>query len=182
MVRCAAPGRRHEAGDAPAARRHGHRGERHSEPSGYSDVAQLRRHGAALQPIRRWRCVEGQEGSCHRLRQQRPRYRAGPSLERGQGHARSAQLDLDRQCRAERATALCALWRRTSSGGLRPHHDFHPAFAGTQEPHPAHRASQETGPGTARWARARRLQARFREDGTGWQLLSPCRGITSHRR
>ena len=72
MVRYAASGGRHEARDAPAARRHGHRSERHSEPSGYSDVAQLRRHHSALQPVRRRRSVERQESPCHRLRQQRP--------------------------------------------------------------------------------------------------------------
>ena len=52
MVGDAASGGRHDAGDAPAARRHGDRRERHSEPSGYSDLAQLRRHDSALQPIR----------------------------------------------------------------------------------------------------------------------------------
>ena len=69
MVRRAPPRRRHEAGDAPATCRHGHRSQRYSEPSGYSDVAQLRRHGSALQPIQRRRGVEGQESSCRRLRQ-----------------------------------------------------------------------------------------------------------------
>jgi hypothetical protein len=42
---------RHEAGDAPAARRHGHRSQRYSKPSGYSDFAQLRRHDSALNCI-----------------------------------------------------------------------------------------------------------------------------------
>ncbi len=59
MVGRAAPRRRHEARDASAARRHGHRRQRHSEPSGYSDVAQFRRHGPALQPVRRRRAWRG---------------------------------------------------------------------------------------------------------------------------
>src|SRR5438128_1241602 len=72
MVRCAASGRRHAAADAPAPRRDGHRRERHSEPSGYSELAQLRRYSSALQSIRRRRGMEGQERSRHRLGQQRP--------------------------------------------------------------------------------------------------------------
>ena len=72
VVRYAAACGRHAAGDAPAAHRHGHRRERHSEPSGYSDVAQLPRHHSAFQPVRRQRSMAGQEGPCHRLRHQRP--------------------------------------------------------------------------------------------------------------
>ena len=52
VVRYAAACGRHAAGDASAAHRHGHRSERHSEPSGYSDVAQLPRHHSAFQPVR----------------------------------------------------------------------------------------------------------------------------------
>ena len=72
MVRRATSGGRDEAGDASATRRDGHRSQRHSEPSGYPDVAELRRQGSALQPIRRRRSMEGQERPCHRHRQQRP--------------------------------------------------------------------------------------------------------------
>ncbi len=51
LVRRAASGGRHHTGDAPAARRHGDRGERGPEPPGDSQPAELRRHGPALQRV-----------------------------------------------------------------------------------------------------------------------------------
>ena len=76
------------------------------------DIPTLRNFGGTVLHSSQYddgEALEGQESSGHRLRQQRPRYCAGPALERGKGHARSTQLDADRQCRAERATALRAL-------------------------------------------------------------------------
>ena len=61
--------RRLEARDAPAARGSGHRRQRYSEPSGYSDIAQFLRNDPALEPIQRRRGLEGKECACHRLGQ-----------------------------------------------------------------------------------------------------------------
>src|SRR5262249_28444623 len=47
MVRHSAPRRRDEAADAPAPRRDGDRGQRHSERPGYSKLARLRRQNSA---------------------------------------------------------------------------------------------------------------------------------------
>src|SRR6202022_2451976 len=71
MVCCAPPRGRHETGDAPTAYRHGHRSEWDSEPSRNPDAMRLPGYDSALEPIRGWRCLEGQESPRHRLGQQR---------------------------------------------------------------------------------------------------------------
>ena len=53
-------------------------------------LEELRRHGAAFQPVRRRRGMEGQAGAGDRHRQQRPRHRAGSAFERRRGHAWSS--------------------------------------------------------------------------------------------
>ena len=110
LVGHAAPRRRQPAHHASAPCRDGDRSERHSEHSGHSVAEEFRRHGAALEPVHRRRRVARQARAHHRHRQQRPRHRAGSARQRrGQRHAGAAQPDHDRQCRAERAAALCAL-------------------------------------------------------------------------
>ena len=105
---------------------------------------------------------KGKKRARHRHRQQRPRHRAGPVLERRQGHPRAAQLDPDRQHRAERAAGLRAVRRRPPLEDCDLITTSMPLAAGEEEPHPPDRASAGPGQGAARRARARRLQARFR--------------------
>ena len=66
----------------------------------------FRRHGAAFQPVRRRRELEGQARDRHRHRQQRPRHRAGSVFERRRRHAGAAQPDPDHQHRTVGATGL----------------------------------------------------------------------------
>ena len=140
-------------------------------------LTQFRRHGAALQPIRGRRGVEGQARARHRHRQQRPRHRAGPARGRRDGHAGAAQLDPDRQRRAERAAPLRALRRRAAARGLRPDHGVDAAPARAEDARPAHRAGEAASTRTCSTSsRASGFKLDFGEDGTGWQFKYLTRG------
>ena len=67
--------------------------------------------------------------------------------------------------------------RRTSAGGLRPHHGVHPALTGKEEPHPPHRTSEEywTRPLLDALERVG-FKLDFGDDGTGWQFKYLTRG------
>ena len=71
--------RAHDAAPPPRVR---HRRERHPQHPGAAGARGLRRHGPALQPVRRRRRLARQERAGARHRQQRPRHRPGPARRR----------------------------------------------------------------------------------------------------
>ena len=119
----------------------------------------------------------GKRATRDRHRQQRPRHRAGPLVERRRGHAGPARSLDGGEHRAERAARLRAVRRGAAARGLRPDRHLDAVRARAQEPHRC--SPNRAGSSTSRCSMGSRAPASgstSATDGSGWQFKYLTRG------